>query len=212
VRLAGRRCPTRVGPDLGRKVGLHAVAEVGEREQNESGPASLQRLRGTLTWSSAAGSLWASVEENSEGVPLAVALNGSLRPGPAEISAVLNTSRDSLALPATSFSISVARNLCIRAATEWRPKATQQASPWAVSIGARRTSAVPLPISPGLERTGVVYDDRNANGRRDADEPGLAGVIVQVGGSCAGCRQPTQAGAGLYVQLTDSELPGRIRV
>jgi hypothetical protein len=172
------------GHSFGR-LGLHAVAEVGEREQNQGEPAPVQRLRGTLTWSAAAGSLWASVEENNEGLPLAVALNGSLRVGPAEITTVLNTFRDSLALPTTSFSssisVAVARNLAIRAATEYRPWATQQRSPWAVSIGVRRTFAVPLPISTGLERTGLVYDDRNANGRRDPGEPGLAGVIVQVG-------------------------------
>jgi Icc protein len=44
---------------------------------------------------------------------------------------------------------------------------------------------VPLLLAGGLTVSGVVFDDANANGRRDAGEAGLAGVVVSDGTAVA---------------------------
>jgi len=166
-------------------LGLHAAAEVGARLPYEGESMDVRRLRGTASWTSGHGSLWASAENSSEGPPLAVAMNGSLRVGAVELSAMMNTFRDSLALPATSFSssasVAVARGTTLYAGTEYRPWARDQVSPWAVGVGVRRSFGVPLPIADRTVRTGLVFEDLNGNGVHDEGEPGIPAVSLFVG-------------------------------
>jgi hypothetical protein len=52
---------------------------------------------------------------------------------------------------------------------------------WAVSIGVSRRLNMPLPLARQPDLHGVVFDDANNNGRRDAGEAGVEGVVVRVG-------------------------------
>jgi hypothetical protein len=54
------------------------------------------------------------------------------------------------------------------------------AGTWSTSIRISRSGGIPIPTPFGRgRRSGYVYQDLNGNGRRDRDEPGLAGVIVK---------------------------------
>lgn len=50
-----------------------------------------------------------------------------------------------------------------------------------VSVALRRRLRVPVPARPEGAAWGRVFDDTNGNGRADAGEPGLAGVLVRAG-------------------------------
>lgn len=61
--------------------------------------------------------------------------------------------------------------------------------PWSrepveISVGLQARLGVPLPVRRAV-RSGVLFEDRNANGVRDAGEPGLGGVRVVQGRSVA---------------------------
>jgi hypothetical protein len=165
--------------------GVHGSVEMGERLPEEGEAEDIRRFRGTLSWAGGAGSVWASVEQSTEGQPLAAAMNGSLSLGRATMTAMVNTFRDTLALPATSFSgsvaVAVARNTAVQAGAEYRPWAAHQTSPWAASLGVRRTLGLPLPASQPTAVSGLLFLDANGNGRRDEGEVGIAGVPVQLG-------------------------------
>jgi hypothetical protein len=173
-----------LGRSLG-AIGLQGAAELGERRLDSGERLDLQRYRGTLSWSAPRGTVWASAERSNEGPPLSVALNTSLRLRGVELETTLNTFRDSLALPSTTFSsavsIPVARATTLRIGAEYRPWAQGQASPWAVAIGFRRTLGVVLPerSRPGLP--GILFDDLNGNGSYDEGEPGFSGVTLSSG-------------------------------
>ncbi len=51
--------------------------------------------------------------------------------------------------------------------------------PWIVGVRFEHSLTVPMLRQPGT--SGYVFEDRNGNQRRDADEPGVAGVVVRRG-------------------------------
>jgi hypothetical protein len=188
-RMAGagelrRSMAVQAGRSFGR-LGVNGTAELGERLPEAGEAADLRRFRGTVSWNGAAGSLWASAENSSEGPPLSVALNASLRVRAVAVETMLNTFRDTLSLPSTTFSSSVsvgiARATELRAGAEYRPWARDQVTPWAVSLGVRRTLGMPLPTRVRAQLAGLVFEDLNGNGVRDGGEPGLAGIPLAVG-------------------------------
>jgi hypothetical protein len=189
VTLQGGRAFGRLGVNLageaGERTSLHGAASAQDGTPAHGAALPVQRVRGSLSWASSAGSLWASVEHSNEGPPLAVALNASLRLRALEVTTSMNTFRDSLSLPATTFStfavLAVTSSTAVRAGAEYRPWAQHQTSPWAVSIGVRRALSMPVPGSARRDVVGVLYDDVNGNGRRDPGEPGLPNVLLQMG-------------------------------
>jgi hypothetical protein len=166
-------------------VSVNALVMGGRSEPDEGAPRAVRRVRGTVTWRGTAGSLWLAAENATEGPPLALALNASLRLSRLELTTTLNTFRDSLSLPSTTLSSSAALEIragtAVRAGVEYRPWAREQLSPWAVSLGVRHTLAVRLPVAAGATTSGVLFEDTNHNGRQDAGEPGLAGVALTLG-------------------------------
>jgi hypothetical protein len=81
---------------------------------------------------------------------------------------------------------------------------TTAARGWNLAIKLEYGAVVPLP-GLGAAARGNVYEDRNGNGRRDAGEPGLGGVLVRRGGEYA----ITDA-AGRYRFLTRADEPVRL--
>ncbi|GAC1514314.1 MAG: hypothetical protein NVS1B4_01680 [Gemmatimonadaceae bacterium] len=59
------------------------------------------------------------------------------------------------------------------------------AAGWRTAIGIRRRLAMPLPLRPSPAVEGIVFEDVNGNGRRDAGEPGVGGVSVSLVGLTA---------------------------
>lgn len=77
--------------------------------------------------------------------------------------------------------VSLARGLELALSAERNPyfRDARGRAGW---IAATRLSAAHRLVAPeALGEAGIVYEDRNRNGRRDADEPGVAGVAVRRG-------------------------------
>src|SRR3954468_21046601 len=76
-------------------------------------------------------------------------------------------------------------------------------------VASAAVSRVHLATTPPAEISGIVFDDRNANGTRDPGEPGLAGVPVSnqdtvVVTDASGAFRMTAAGTGvIFVSVPD---------
>ncbi|MFQ5888676.1 MAG: hypothetical protein ACE5JR_01350 [Gemmatimonadota bacterium] len=64
------------------------------------------------------------------------------------------------------------------------PLATAEArgSRWRFSLGVRRQLPVPLPLRRRPAAEGIVFEDRNGNGRREPGEPPVSGALIRLGG------------------------------
>jgi len=76
---------------------------------------------------------------------------------------------------------------------------------WRLSVGIQQGVPVPLPLRRPAVATGVVFEDLDADGRRDEDEPGLDGVMLRMGFE----RTTTRPGGGF--EFRDAA-PGPIEV
>ncbi len=81
---------------------------------------------------------------------------------------------------------------------------------WSTALRIERSFGTPS-FMRGGRGTGVVFEDRNNNGVRDNDEPGLSGVLVRVGGEVVvtdrgGAYQLRQTGGGIP-EIDERSLP-----
>jgi hypothetical protein len=82
--------------------------------------------------------------------------------------------------------ISLPSDLTLTVDAERNPllRANGAAVPWIVAFRLERGFGLPW-AARGTMTRGAVYQDRNANGVRDSDEPGMAGVLVRRGSQSA---------------------------
>lgn len=168
-------------------VTLDGTAEVG-RIQAAGAARELRALRGGVRWFGATGWAWSGVsysEGEFEAAVLRADLNGSVRRGRAELeggAGVTLHDRRGLAESGTfwsGLSWDVSRALVVVGGVAYHPGSSP--SPWQLSLGVRRRLDVPLPLRRPAVVEGVVFEDANGNGRRDRDEPGVAGVGLSLG-------------------------------
>jgi hypothetical protein len=88
-------------------------------------------------------------------------------------------------------------------------RATSGRVPWIFGVRLQHALTVPMLRTPGT--SGYVYQDLNGNQRRDANEPGVAGVIVRRGGETAvadaGGRYRVGGDARQAISIDEASLP-----
>lgn len=160
------------------EAGLAWVAPSGAREQLRprvgtgldwsAGPAFIN-LR--AAYGDAAGSL--TLREPTVNVQLAAGLRAA--PGSLDLDLVMDGGRGATHLyGGASASLRVGPNTDVLLALRRTPAIA--APPWSVALGLR-SAVLRIPV-PGPDGRLTLYDDRNANGRRDGGEPALPGVPV----------------------------------
>ncbi|MEN8145921.1 MAG: hypothetical protein ABFS14_13360, partial [Gemmatimonadota bacterium] len=77
--------------------------------------------------------------------------------------------------------INVAPDMALFAGIEALSGSVRESARWEFSVGVQRRLPLPLPIRRLPSLQGVVFDDLNGSGKRDPDEPGLAGIRLQMG-------------------------------
>jgi hypothetical protein len=173
---------TRVGP-----LSLRSHAESFVVVRGDADPVDARRLHSQLRWSEPGRSAWISVDYTNEILfrsPVQGEFGMRLRLGELNLDAAVgaNAGRRAFELGylRTGAEMYVSRTISMVAGVESNPSRSI-GSPWTVSFGIRRAISLPLPMReiPGV--SGVVFEDRNGNGRRDRNEPGLEGVRVSAG-------------------------------
>jgi hypothetical protein len=113
---------------------------------------------------------------------------GNRRPGRVELSAervggALDAARSLMLHAGVELHLPLATALVLSA--ERNPYIMPAAGPagWIYVVGLTRSLSLPRIVSRGTR--GVVYRDLNGNGRREADEPGFAGVVLRRGAAVA---------------------------
>lgn len=187
--LGGREQRNSLSTSLNTALGplsLLALAEAGVVARGDAEPSDVRRLQGQLRWARPSKSAWVSVNYTDEALfrsPLQAEAGAQLRLGELNLDAALGASL--LDGPQVSYlhagsEIYVSRALSLIAGAEYRPWSAS-GSPWTFSFGVRRALSLPLPLPQASPVSGVVFEDRNGNGRQDRGEPGLERVAVSIG-------------------------------
>lgn len=171
---------------LGR-ISLRSSAETAVVHRGEADPYDVRRLRSQLRWSEPGRSAWVSVDYTDENLfrsPLQGEFGMRLRLGELNLDAAIGANAGEAA-PELGYlragaEMYVSRTISLVAGVENNPSRSI-GSPWTVSFGIRRALSLPLPMRDVPAVSGVVFEDRNGNGRRDRNEPGLEGVRVSSG-------------------------------
>ena len=200
-RMVGVVVDSRLG-----SVYLSGATSIGRAARTAATPSGLASTveagratyRGLVGWASGRGNfqLSGSVEQNGAGTGLLprqyiVGLQADrvpLRPGGAVL---LNAAvqrygwfgdRPAASLVRLGLTTPLGLGLLLTADVERNPFAVDAGgtSRWIAALKIERAVQVPLAaLRPAVQ--GVVYEDRNANGRRDPDEPGVLGAVVRRG-------------------------------
>lgn len=105
--------------------------------------------------------------------------------------------------------IEARRNLSVHIGASARPGST--GSEWAFSLGVSRRLSLPLPLVRQPDLSGVIFEDRNANGARDPGEPAVPGVQLTLGylatRSDADGRFAFRDAPGEHLRLNSADLP-----
>ncbi len=166
---------------------LDATAEAGRRERGGD-PAPYREVRGSAAvrhgrQSARVGVSFGANEYERE--HLSVNAGADLERGPVQLQALAGVgSRAGSWMGASRHGsvtavVAVGRATDVVAGTEyqgWRDR-----GPWLASLGVRRRVHVPLPLQRAPVVRGVAFEDRDADGVRDAGEPGVAGVALALG-------------------------------
>jgi hypothetical protein len=113
-------------------------------------------------------------------------------------------SRPGATVVRAGFHLPLPAGLALTFDAEHNPLFVAAAGGWNIALKLEYSTIVPVP-GLGAGARGNVYEDRNANGLRDAGEPGLAGVLVRRGTESAITDR-----AGRYRFLTRADEPARL--
>jgi hypothetical protein len=200
-------------------VSLLVNAEAGVVAHPDAASYAVSRLQSQLRYATSRASAWLGVNYTDERLfraPLQAELGSRLRLGRVNLDAVAGASildgglRPGYAKAGAEMYLT--RDLALMAGMEYRPRGIL-AEPRTFSIGIRKTLPLPLPMRRSPPISGVVFEDRNGNGRRDRNEPGLGGVTVTLGSTPARTDRaghfafPYAVRTGLPVRLDASTLP-----
>ncbi len=187
-------------------VSMDGYAEVGTRTSGDSVLAT-RLMRGGVRWAGDRGYLWAGLayaQNEMPGSDVHLETSGSLRFGPTqwEFGASLNNIPqsyfvDQRATPLpiniggywTRVSLAATATTMIVGGVEYQPQLATNG--WRLSLGVQQALELPLPLRRPPVVSGEVFDDLNGDGVRDENEPGVAGVVLKLGGDH---RQTTSAG------------------
>lgn len=188
--LGGRGKRNAVAASLNTGIGplsLRTTAEAGIVVRGDAEPYNVRRIQGQLRWIRPSTSAWLSASYTDEQVfrsPVQAEFGTRLRLGEINLDAAVGTNltewRPSVAYLHAGAEVYITRALSAVIGTEYRPW-NLDGAPYTFSVGFRRALSVPLPLREGARVSGVVFEDRNGNGRKDRGEAGLEGVAVSIG-------------------------------
>jgi hypothetical protein len=177
---------------------IDGYAEVGAQGiQDTINSTSL--VRGGARWAGSRGWLWAGLSySRNPGMQndLHLETTGSAVIGPAEWqfgASLGGAQRQQISLMRTAelgpfnvqgywtrASFAAPRQVNVVLGAEFQPVLIGRTA-WRFSLGLQRLLDIPLPIRQSPVVEGVVFEDRNGNGRRDAGEPGIPGIVLTLG-------------------------------